>query len=203
MGQVFLKTNRVLMAEARDFLSGRWTLALGVNFLFILILTILEVIPGIGCLIAFVLTGPLTIGVIRIFLAIAQKQEAKATDLFSESTAFDPIWRGVKAYFFMMLYILLWSLLLIIPGIMAAFSYALTFWLMAEDPNLSGREALIKSKALMFGKRWKLACLYLRFTGWFVLSILTLGIGFLWLMPYVATSKARFYLDIKASATNH
>jgi hypothetical protein len=79
---------------------------------------------------------------------------------------------------------------------MAALSYALTFYLVAENPGLKGMEALQRSKTLMNGYRWKMFCLFLRFFGWFLLGALTMGIGFLWIMPYLQTAMARFYDDL-------
>jgi len=85
------------------------------------------------------------------------------------SRLFDGLPRFVDAlvtYLLMVLLIFLWSLLLIVPGIMAALSYALTFFLMADRPGLKGMEALKESERLMKGNRWKLFCLFLRFIGW-------------------------------------
>jgi uncharacterized membrane protein len=98
----------------------------------------------------------------------------------------------------MCVFIFLWTLLLIIPGILAAYSYSMTFFVLAEDPTIGARNSIRKSKELMFGNRWKFFCLGWRFFGWALLCILTLGIGFLFLAPYVQTSFARFYDDIKA-----
>ena len=104
---------------------------------------------------------------------------------------------GLKAYLLVFIYTLLWSLLLIVPGIIASFSYSQTFFIMAEDPNIDVFDAIDKSKAMMKGNKWKLFCLELRFLGWFLLAILTLGIGFFWLVPYAYTTSAKFYEDIK------
>ena len=72
-----------------------------------------------------------------------------------------------------------------------------TFFILAEDSSIQPMEALRKSKQMMDGYKWKLFCLGLRFIGWFLLAILTLGIGFLWLIPYMYISFAKFYEDIK------
>ena len=97
----------------------------------------------------------------------------------------------------MSIYIFLWSLLLIIPGIIAAYSYSLTFYLLIDEPELSAEAAIQKSIKIMEGNKWKLFLLHLRFFGWFMLCVLTLGIGLLWLIPYVQISFVHFYEDVK------
>jgi uncharacterized membrane protein len=99
----------------------------------------------------------------------------------------------------MFVFILLWMLLLIIPGIIAALSYSMTFYIIADDETMDAMEAIDKSKAMMDGYKWKYFCLALRFVGWALLCILTLGIGFFWLMPYMQVTNAKFYEDVKAN----
>ena len=90
------------------------------------------------------------------------------------------------------------ALLFIIPGIIKAFSYAMTPYILEENPELSANDAIDHSRAMMKGHKFDLFWLYLSFIGWFILCILTLGIGFLWLTPYMETSVAAFYEDVKA-----
>lgn len=99
-------------------------------------------------------------------------------------------------------YTLLWSLLLIIPGIVKACSYAMTPYILYDNPKLQGNAAIELSMRMMRGHKMKLCVLYLSFIGWFLLCILTLGIGFLWLKPYVQASKAAFYEDVKEEYLN-
>ena len=96
----------------------------------------------------------------------------------------------------MSLFIFLWSLLLIIPGIIAAYAYSQVFYILADNPSLSGMEALDQSKQMMKGRKWKYFCLCMRFVGWSILCIFTLGIGYIWLAPYMAVSLANFYRDV-------
>ena len=93
-------------------------------------------------------------------------------------------------------YILLWSLLLIVPGIMATYSYAMTDYILAEHPELTASEAIAQSKAMMDGSRWRLFCLHLSFIGWDLLCTLTLGLGNLALTPYKQVAEAAFYRDL-------
>jgi uncharacterized membrane protein len=93
----------------------------------------------------------------------------------------------------MLLFVILWALLLIVPGIIAAISYSMTFYIMADNKEMSAQDAIRKSKVLMTGNKYRYFCLGCRFIGWFILGIVTLGIGFLWIMPYFMVSNARFY----------
>lgn len=98
------------------------------------------------------------------------------------------------------LYVFLWSLLLVIPGIYATYSYAMVDFILAENPELTAREALARSKEMMEGNRWRLFCLEISFIGWSYLCILTLGIGSLWLTPYMQAATAAFYREISGTA---
>ena len=94
--------------------------------------------------------------------------------------------------------VFLWSLLLVIPGIIASYSYAMVPYLMAENPDLSPREATEHSRAMMNGNRMRLFFLHFSFIGWDILATLTLGIGELWLRPYKQAAEAAFYRDLCA-----
>lgn len=103
---------------------------------------------------------------------------------------------NVLGYFHMTLLIGLWMLLLYIPGIVKTYSYAMTPYLLVDRPELSTREAIHESRRMMNGRKWQLFCLHLSFIGWMLLSILTLGIGLLWLAPYMSGAQAAFYHNI-------
>lgn len=98
------------------------------------------------------------------------------------------------------IYIFLWTLLLIIPGIIKSYSYALTPYILVEHPEMSANEAIEESMRLMDGHKFDLFYLQLSFIGWAILSILSLGLGFFWLIPYQMTAQAAFYRDIKNEA---
>lgn len=99
-------------------------------------------------------------------------------------------------------YVLLWSLLFIIPGIIASYSYAMTGYILAENPEMNPSEAIARSKEMMSGNRWRLFCLQFSFIGWSILSSLTLGIGNLWLTPYRQAATAAFYREVSGTEFN-
>ena len=107
-------------------------------------------------------------------------------------------WHKVWGMLLMYILTVLWSLLLIIPGIIKAFSYAMTPYILEENPELSASEAIHRSRMMMRGHKFDLFWLYLSFIGWGILCIFTFGIGYLWLAPYVETAQAAFYEEVKA-----
>ena len=96
-------------------------------------------------------------------------------------------------------FIFLWSMLFVIPGIIAAYRYSMATYIMAENPTITPTEAIERSKALMDGRKGDLFCLDLSFFGWALLTVLTAGIGALWLTPYMAVSRAAFYRSLPRS----
>lgn len=186
--------NAALMASARESLRGKWSLAIGVFLVYVLMTSIVNGIPRVGGLAALLIAGPLMLGVAIFSLALSRNQEAKFEQLFK---GFNNFTTAFVTYFLMVLFILLWSLLLIVPGIIAALSYAMTFYILADDGSIGAMEALKKSKGMMYGYKWKYFCLGLRFFGWAILCLFTLGIGFLWLIPYIQVTIAKFYDDLK------
>lgn len=110
---------------------------------------------------------------------------------------FSHYFRVLWAEIVMMVKIILWSFLLIIPGIVMAFAYAMTPFIVFDFPGISAAEASRLSRKMMKGHKFDLFYLYLSFLGWILLSMLTLGIGLLWLIPYITTATASFYEDVK------
>ena len=186
--------NSILRQQALDTLRGNWGLAIGTFLLYFVITAIYQNIPYVGGLASIILTGPFQLGLIKFTLAYSRKNEPRLEQIFE---GFNDFSRALVAYLLMALYIFLWALLLIIPGIIAAYSYSMTFFILADDENISASDALKKSKEMMDGNKMKLFLLSLSFIGWALLSIFTLFIGLLWLMPYIQITMAKFYQDIK------
>ncbi len=148
-------------------------------------------------LLSIFLIGPLTIGFYNALLRLLTGGE---NDILGNTfkIATEDYWHKVWGNLLMKIFIFLWSLLFIIPGIVKIFSYAMTPYILEENPELSAGEAIDRSRAMMRGHKFDLFWLYLSFIGWIILSFFTLGIGLLWLVPYVQTSVAGFYEDVKA-----
>lgn len=99
------------------------------------------------------------------------------------------------------LFTFLWTLLLVVPGIIKAISYSQTLFIAIDNPEISANDAIDKSKEMMNGYKWKYFLLALSFIGWIILGIFTLGIGFLWIIPYISIANAKFYEDLKNQTT--
>ena len=142
------------------------------------------------------MSGAATLGYVKFNLNLIDRKPANIADLFSEFHRFG------TAFLMQLLrsiYTILWTLLLIIPGIYASYGYTMTPYILLENPNMTANEAIKASKELMHGNRWRLFCLEISFIGWSLLAALfTCGIGYLWLVPYMEASFAAFYREIKA-----
>ncbi|EPR68350.1 DUF975 family protein [Cyclobacterium qasimii] len=192
--------NVALMKMARESLKGNWGLAIGTFLVYYIIMGFLqgmaEYYPMIG-LGTLIITGPMVLGLSLFSLTIARNQYARLQQIFD---GFNNFGTALGAYLLIIIFVLLWMLLLIIPGIIAGLSYAMTFYIIADDPTIGPLDAIDKSKQMMNGYKMKLFLLFLMFFGMALLCILTLGIGFLWLIPFINVTTAKFYEDIKEGA---
>lgn len=144
----------------------------------------------------FILGSIVGVGYAKFNLDLTDLKEPEIGTLF----AYFPQWKtAVAAGALQALLIFLWSLLLVIPGIIARYSYAMTRYILAEHPELTASEALVRSKEMMTGNRWRLFCLQFSFIGWDILAALTLSIGYLWLTPYMQAATAAFYREISGT----
>lgn len=153
-------------------------------------------VSGIISLAQFVLRGSISIGHDRFCLKLVDGEQAQFEDLFS---AFDIFGNAFVLNLLIVLKVFAWSLLFVIPGIIAAYRYSMATYIMAETPTIAPTEAIERSKALMDGRKGDLFCLDLSFFGWALLTVLTAGIGALWLTPYMAVSRAAFYRSLPRS----
>jgi uncharacterized membrane protein len=190
--------NLELKMLAKDQLRGKWRLTV----LLCLVYTILANIPIINPIFIF----PLTLGLTSCFIKLTRGEPFKLENLFSVSknlgsTFILLILLLILMAFFMIIisFASLWSLFLIVPGIIAYLMYSMIFYVLYDNPDIGAIEALNRSKKMMHGYKWKLFCLHFSFIYWILLSILTCGIGFLWLIPYMGVAQANFYENLKDS----
>lgn len=110
--------------------------------------------------------------------------------------------RVLLIYIISAIFTTLWTLLFIIPGIIKSYAYSQAYLIYKDRSNLSPNEkvssldCITESKNLMKGHKWRLFVLDLSFIGWGILSVLSLGIGLLWLLPYQNATKVAFYEDL-------
>ena len=187
--------NAVLMQQAREALRGNWGIAIGASLIYFVAANLLAAVDYVGGWINLIIEGPFRVGLAVIFLHIVRVRETP--DMNQLFKGFEQTLTSILAYLLMLLFILLWALLLIIPGIAAAFSYTMTYYIIADHPGIRARDAIARSKAMMYGRRIKLMGLYFRFIGWFLLGIVTFGVGFVFVLPYLSAAHAAFYEDIR------
>ncbi|MGM0443221.1 MAG: DUF975 family protein [Fibrobacterota bacterium] len=192
--------NSEITAESRRVLKqGNWGEAISLSALYgalflIPALFLSREVPTVYNLYITLISGPLALGLCRYFLSLSRQRERSMNDLFY---GFGFYLKAVVTQVVVSIFIMLWTMLLIIPGIIKSYAYAMTFFVLADDPSLSTFDAITKSRELMEGRKMELFFLTLRFFGWGLLALLTLGIGFLWLFPYVQLSMANFYRDAR------
>lgn len=218
--RLFLKLmeeTSVWRTPAREQLDGKWGTFVLMTFLMCVIQVLMQIPSYIGSLlevlspenamaslsfsnisnILSLLALPLGWGLTVSLLRNHREESVDLENLFDGFRG-GRYTRVFCALFLVNLFTFLWALLLIIPGIMKAFSYALTPYILLDEPELTAKQAISRSCEIMQGRRWKLFCLYFSFIGWGILCLLTFGIGFLWLVPYMNASVAAFYEDARA-----
>lgn len=195
-----LKLNSELRAVSRTTLSGNWMMAALATLVYLLIAGGVSSIPVAGSVLAIIITYPLAYGFAILFLDLFR--EGKPIDIGKLFDGFKDFGRVWGTLILVAIYTILWTCLLIIPGIVKSYSYALTPFILKDEPELKYNAAIEKSMRMMNGYKMKLFLLDLSFIGWMILSILTLGIGLLFLQPYMNTARAAFYEDLKAELSD-
>lgn len=204
-----LRTNTELRKAARRALDGKWGEAIVATFIVSLIVGGFPILlPNVFRLqhydfnVSFslwtILCIPLLYCYSVYFLEFFRGKSPKLDYLFDGYKDFT---RLTFTFVLMELYIFLWSLLLIVPGIIKSMSYAMTPFVLRDHPEMKYDTAINESMRLMKGKKMKLFMLYLSFIGWFFLCLLSFGIGFFFLQPYIETSEAAFYEDLISEDT--
>ncbi|XOK60788.1 DUF975 family protein [Paenibacillus elgii] len=189
-------TNSELRRMARESLQGNWVNAVLGVFIYGIILSVMANIPLIGWIGAIVITGPLTYGLYGYYLGTVRGE------LTSVSNLFDGFNNNQFGNAFVLnlvsgIFIFLWSLLLIVPGIIAALSYSQAYFIMRDNPGMPALDALRQSKEMMNGHKTRLFMLYLSFIGWILLGMIPFGLGMFWVQSYIYASVAAFYVELK------
>ena len=172
--------------------NSRWLMALVVSLVYSIIIGALSSI-GIG----LIFCGCFLLGYAGVFLGIARgKEEIDVAGLFDGFKG-EKFTKSLVLYILQLIYIFLWTLLLIIPGIVKSYSYSMAFYIMNDHPEYTATQCLDESRRMMSGHKLDLFCLHLSFIGWIIVSIFTCGIGVLWVEPYMQLAQANFYEELK------
>ncbi len=205
-----MKTNQDYKNAALAALKGHWApavlctvvlmcLSLGMSLLSELA-SLGKVSAGLSIvvmLLMYLVIMPVSIGYYNAFKEFVVNSDYAVTgNMFR--IGFAKWGRNIWGVLLMGIYIFLWTLLLVIPGLIKSYAYILTPFILVDKPELSVNESIDLSQKMMKGHKFDLFWLQLSFIGWFLLSILTLGIGFFWVIPYMYASVVAFYQDVKA-----
>ena len=147
---------------------------------------------GVLSLVNLILGGVIQLGYASYLLKQHDREICETKELFSKFDYFGP---GFLQLLLRNIFTALWSILLVIPGIIKSLGYSMTPFLMVENPNLTAKEAIKLSQEKMMGHKWELFCMSLSFIGWSILATLTGGIGYIFLNPYMNAAYAAFYRD--------
>lgn len=193
-----IKCAKEMRTAAADALRGKWKDAVLTTLVCMAIVMVasfllsfcgpLSLVASIG---SVILVAGLQVALLQMVRTGNAVKIVCIFDFFKESR----LWVTMLLVF---VYTFLWTLLFIIPGIIKGLSYALTPYILNDNPDLENNAVIELSMAMMNGHKWDLFCLQLSFIGWAILCSFTLGIGYLWLEPYMLTSYAEFYEDVKA-----
>lgn len=198
--------NRALLKEnAKKSLQGKYGDAialLGIMFAisFALGLVIVffrleeDLASTLADLCSLLISCALGFGMTSYFLKISRNEPVTYNELFSKTNMFVSY---LSISLLVGLFIFLWTLAFIIPGIIASLSYSMVFFVKLDNPDMGAMDVLRKSKQIMSGHKMDYFVLGLSFLGWAILGAFTLGILYLWLIPYMQVTYANFYNSIK------
>jgi len=209
-----MKPNSTIRQESLSKLKGHWWAGVLASFIFILIAEACNSPYSIhhtiapnpsywllgGCsILSLFIVAPLAVGFFNSYRKFYVEGDNGITgNMFN--IGFSNYWHNLGGYLLMSLFLLFWTLLLIVPGIIMSMAYFCVPYLLVEEPGLTPMEAIRKSKEMMKGHKMDLFLMQLGFLGFALLCIFTLGIGFLWLIPYIYNTSAGFFEEVKANA---
>lgn len=186
-----MNKNSIIRKEALSSLRGEWSIAVLLYAIYTVCSVAAGCIPLVGVLlIALPLLYALTIS----YLKMARGERVDVGTLFERLSQYGELITTILLNY---VYVFLWSLLFVIPGIIKSYSYAMTPYIFA-DTELYGESAIEESMRMMKGHKMRLFLMDLGFYVLSLLSLITLGIALLWIVPYWMTSRAKFYMDLVA-----
>ena len=195
MNRAELKTNAKIQIQGK----------IGILFLITLIIGaisgaasgLLSLIPGGSLIATIIITPAMTLSLVRVYLMVINGQQPEAKDAFC---GFDDFFSAFKVNLLTGIFTFLWSLLFVIPGIIKSISYSMAMYVLAENKGKNAMECINESKAMTEGHKMDLFLLGLSFMGWILLTIVTCGIAYIWVGPYMSTTFANAYRSLKPAA---
>lgn len=202
-----MKTRAELKAMAKESLQGKYGDAIVITILILVISMFTGGVTGVLTLnvsenkaemieniIGIIIAGLFTFGYLSFFLKISRDEDVEIKELWSKTNMFATF---IISSLLVSIFTFLWTLLLIIPGIIAAYSYQMTLYILLDNPDMNVMDAIKESKRLMKGHKMDYFILQLSFLGWIILGAFTVGILYLWLIPYMSVTICNFYNNLK------
>lgn len=187
-------TRAELKAKAKAQLQGK----IGKIFLCMLIVVAISaacnLVPGIGTIASIIIAPALSIGLYLVFLDMTYGKDPEVSTLFN---GFQYTGKALWLTILVGVFTFLWALLCYIPGIVKSLSYSMSYYVLAENPNMTAREALNVSKRITEGHKMDLFVLSLSFIPWLLLVMVTCGIAAIYVAPYMQLTITNFYHEIK------
>ena len=184
----------ILKSAAKRQIKGNIGILFAISLLSGLISGALGAIPVAGAIASMFVSAAFSLAMVDIYMGITEGGKPELTDLFSQ---FRNILPAFCTTFLVGLFTFLWSLLLIVPGIIKGCAYSQAMYILNEDPSMGPMEAIRRSRELMNGHKMEYFILGLSFIGWALLGVLTFGILYIWLIPYMNTTYANYYKSLK------
>ena len=195
---------KVLKEKALQQLHGRWGNAIAfyvVLYSFIFLSAVLTDLVSYYKLDIWVYSALIAVFFLSSSMAtlryVSKNEPFKIRNVFK---GFNYFLKAFMAYTWQTIWVFIWALLFVVPGIIKYVAYSQMFFIIADNPEIGVRKAMKTSIKMMDGYKWDYFTLLISFTGWFILSILTFGIGFLWLVPYCNITFGHLYIDLKAQS---
>ncbi len=189
-----MKTITELKSLAKESIKGKIGLLFEMGLVVFFCQIVVSLIPVVGQFVSHITGVAFTLGFVLVFLRVAKGEPFSFDDAFY---GFSDLWTAFKAQFMMGFFIMLWSLLLVIPGIIKGIAYSMTWYILAENKGMPVLEAITRSRKMMDGHKMELFILCLSFIGWYLLVVVTAGIASIWVLPYFHATLANFYLSVK------
>ncbi|MBQ3309386.1 DUF975 family protein [Candidatus Saccharibacteria bacterium] len=187
-----------LKTLAKKRLKDRVILCFALILLVGVVTGAISMFPVVGGLAMLLISGSITISFAYIFYQMVDKNRKPEIEDLLVGFRDDNFLRGLVGYLLYAIFTFLWSLLLIIPGIIKSISYSQMFYIMADDPDIDATDAMKKSMKLMKGHKMDYFILQLSFIPWYLLCGITFGIAYIWVGPYVSATNAAFYKEISS-----
>ena len=183
-----------LKEQAKAQLKGNLGMLFLCSLIIVLISAACGAIPVVGAIASIILSPPLALGLTMVYLNVTYGDKADVSTVFD---GFKTFGTSIVLNILMSIFTFLWSLLLIIPGIIKGISYSMSFYILAENPDMSATDALNESKAIMEGHKMDYFVLTLSFIPWFLLMMITFGLAGIYVVPYMTLTITNFYHNIK------